>query len=100
LALTSDAGKIAFNVFNVGDTAENYRKSMIVEEIKKLIPDAKVRYVEKTEDPRDYRVSFEKIASELGFHISRRVPDGIREIKQLLDDRVLGDPDQPRYRNS
>jgi nucleoside-diphosphate-sugar epimerase len=99
LALTSAADKLAFNVFNVGSTEENYRKSMIVEEIKKFIPDAKVRYVVKKEDPRDYRVSFEKIASQLGFHVSKRVPDGIREIKQLIDARVLRDPDESKYRN-
>lgn len=99
LALTSDADKVAFNVFNVGDTEENYRKSMIIEEIMKFIPEAKVKYIEKDEDPRDYRVSFEKIASGLGFRISKRVPDGIREIKQLIDDGVLTDPDEPRYRN-
>ncbi|MBN1829136.1 MAG: SDR family oxidoreductase [Deltaproteobacteria bacterium] len=99
LALTSDADKIAFNVYNVGSTPENYQKSMIIEEIKKFIPDAKVRYIVKEEDPRDYRVSFEKIKSELGFRISKRVPDGIREIKKLIDDRMLRDPDDSRYRN-
>jgi nucleoside-diphosphate-sugar epimerase len=99
LALTSAAGKVAYNVYNVGSTEENYRKSMIIEEIKKFIPDAKVKYIHKEEDPRDYRVSFEKIASELGFHVSKRVPDGIREIKQLIDERVLRNPDEARFRN-
>jgi nucleoside-diphosphate-sugar epimerase len=100
LALTNAPDKVAFNVFNVGSTEENYQKSMIIEEIKKFIPDARCRYVAKEEDPRDYRVSFEKIASELGFHISKRVPDGIREIKKLIDDRVLRDPDESKYRNN
>ncbi len=99
LALTAAADKVAFNVYNVGSTEENYRKSMIIDEIRKFIPDAKVRYIAKDEDPRDYRVAFGKIASELGFQVSRRVPDGIREIKQLIDDRVLRDPDEARYRN-
>jgi nucleoside-diphosphate-sugar epimerase len=99
LALTSDAEKVAYNVYNVGCTEENYQKSMIIDEIRKVIPDARVTYVKKIEDPRDYRVSFEKIATDLGFQNSRRVPDGIREIKQLIDDGVLGDPDGPRYRN-
>ncbi len=99
LALTSEKGKVAFNVYNVGSTDENYQKSTIVEEIRKFVPDAKVRYIKKDEDPRDYRVSFKKIASELDFQISRRVPDGIREIKQLIDDRVLRDPDEPKYKN-
>lgn len=99
LVLTSETDKVANNVYNVGSTEENYRKSMIIEEIKKFIPDSKIRYVEKNEDPRDYRVSFDKIASELGFNISRRVPDGIREIKHLIDDHILRDPDAPKYRN-
>jgi nucleoside-diphosphate-sugar epimerase len=99
LALTKPTEKVAFSVFNVGSTDENYRKSMIIEEIKKFIPDAKISYIEKDEDPRDYRVSFEKISSVLGFHISKRVSDGIREIKQLIDDRILEDPDSFRYRN-
>ena len=99
LALTKERSKIEFNVFNVGDTSENYRKSMIVDEIRKVIPDAKVVSVESNDDPRDYRVSFEKITSDLDFAISRRVPEGIREIKRLIDSRILGDPDDPKYRN-
>ena len=60
-----------------------------IEQIKKIIPDAKVRYIEKKEDPRNYRVSFEKIKKELGFGISMRVPDGIKEIKHLIDKERL-----------
>lgn len=91
--------KVANNVFNVGDTVENYQKGMIVDEIKKIIPNAKVRYVRKDEDPRDYRVRFSKIAEDLGFKITKRVPDGIKEIKELIDKRILSNPDDARYRN-
>lgn len=98
--LRSDKEKVAYNVFNVGDNNENYQKKMIVEEIKKLIPDTKVRYVQKKEDPRDYRVNFDKIKNELGFSISRRVPDGIKEMKYLIDNKILLNPDDPKYRNS
>jgi nucleoside-diphosphate-sugar epimerase len=100
LILKSDKEKVAYNVFNVGDTQENYQKQMIIDEIKKFIPDATITYVQKNEDPRDYRVSFEKIKSELGFNISKRVEDGIQEIKLLLDSRVLLNPDDVKYRNS
>ena len=44
MILTCDPKKVAYNVFNVGDTAENYQKQMIVDEIKKFIPNAQVRY--------------------------------------------------------
>jgi nucleoside-diphosphate-sugar epimerase len=91
--------KVAFDVFNVGDTDENYQKEMIVSEILKVIPDGKVKYVQKDEDPRDYRVSFEKIHERLGFKITKRVPDGIRNIKQAVTDGFFQDPDDQRFSN-
>ena len=91
--------KVAFDVFNVGDTDENYQKKMIVSEILKIIPDGKIKYVEKDEDPRDYRVSFEKIHKELGFTITKRVPDGIEQIRKTIVDGFFKDPDDERYSN-
>ena len=61
--IEADAQKVSFEVYNVGDTTENYQKKMIVDEVMKLIPDAKIKYVSKNEDPRDYRVNFDKIKS-------------------------------------
>jgi nucleoside-diphosphate-sugar epimerase len=92
--------KVAFQVFNVGDTAENYQKRMLAGEILKFIPDGRVRYVHKDEDLRDYRVSFEKIKKTLGFRISKRVPDGIEQVIRVIRDKVLADPDDPKYRNT
>lgn len=100
LVLESDRERVGYQAFNVGDTQENYQKLMIVEEIKKFIPQAHVHYVTKDEDPRDYRVSFEKIKNALGFTISKRVPDGIQEVKELLDRHVLRNPDDVKYCNS
>jgi nucleoside-diphosphate-sugar epimerase len=39
--------KVAFDVFNVGDTSENYQKGMIVDEILKVIPEGNVKYVQE-----------------------------------------------------
>ena len=99
LVLSSDEKKVAYNVFNVGDSNQNYQKLMIIEEIKKFIPDAKVKYVHKKEDPRDYRVSFEKIKRELGFNITRTVPDGIAEIIRVTRDGFIKNPDYGKYKN-
>ena len=49
--LNADADKVAFNVFNVGSTDENYQKKMIVDE-RKVLPNAQIKYVQKQEDPR------------------------------------------------
>lgn len=97
--LSSDEKKVAFDVFNVGDTKENYQKQMLVDEIRKQIRDTKVKFVKKSEDPRDYRVSFEKIKSTIGFRISKDVPYGIGQIKQLIVQDLLDNPDDNKYRN-
>ena len=97
--LNTSPEKVAFEVFNVGDTSENYQKKMIVDEIKKRLPDANISYVERHEDPRDYRVNCDKIRDVLGFKITKTVPDGIDQILQVVQDRFIQDPDSQRYRN-
>jgi len=99
LVLRSDPKLVKSNVFGVGDTSENYQKKMLVEEIQKIIPNAKVKYVEKNEDPRNYRVDFTKIKKELGFEITKTVPDGLREINSFLKSEILSDPYSPQYSN-
>ncbi len=97
--LNSPKEKVAYNVFNVGDTKENYTKQMIINEILKLLPNSKIRYVKKNEDPRDYRVNFDKIKKELGFNISMTVPNGIREIKNVIQEQLIKDPENQKYYN-
>lgn len=97
--IDSPIEKVAFNVFNVGNTEENYQKEMIVNEIKKQIPNAKIKYVKKDEDPRDYRVSFEKINTELGFKITKRVPEGIAQMYKIIKEGFINDPDNGKYKN-
>lgn len=99
LVLESEPDKVYKNVFNVGDTSENYQKKMLAEELKKLIPDLKIKYVKKDEDPRDYKVSFEKIKKVLGFQITKTVPQGMEEIIRVIKDNIISDPDNPRYSN-
>lgn len=97
--IEAPAELVAFDVFNVGDTSENYQKKMIVDEVMKVLPGAKVKYVSKNEDPRDYRVSFEKINNKLGFKLMFKVPDGIRQIAKVLDDGFILNPDDSKYKN-
>ncbi|MCB2211512.1 NAD(P)-dependent oxidoreductase [bacterium] len=100
VVLEADRELVDGDVFGVGDTSENYQKKMLADEMAKIIPDAKIEYVKKDEDPRDYRVDFSKIRDRLGFTITKRVPDGIREIHEILRDGVISDPDSTKFRNS
>jgi nucleoside-diphosphate-sugar epimerase len=97
--LEAPAEKVAGRVFNAGRSGENYRKLDLVEEIGKQIPTGKVSYVQRSEDPRDYKVSFDKIRAELGFETLMTVPDGIGEIIAALNEEQFGDPFEGRYRN-
>lgn len=99
IALEAEQQKVAYNVFNVGDTKENYQKKMLAEEIIKVIPTANIKYVTKTEDPRDYRVEFEKIKNELGFEITKTVPDGIKEIAYIMQQGFIVNPEDQKYYN-
>ena len=40
-----------------------------------------------------------KYADELGFKISKRVPDGIREIKRIIQENLIRDPEDQKYYN-
>jgi nucleoside-diphosphate-sugar epimerase len=86
-------------VFNAGRSGENYRKLDLVEEIRRQVDRGSVTYVQRDEDPRDYKVSFDRIREVLGFETLKTVPDGIAEILEALDAGAFGDPYDPKYRN-
>ncbi len=92
--------KVAYNVFNVGDSTQNYTKKMIVDELLKLLPEAPVRYVPQGTDPRDYRVKFDRIRETLGFRITRTVPQGIADILSCIRQGIIQNPDDQRYYNT
>ena len=63
------------------------------------MPQGSVSYVARNEDPRDYKVSFEKIARVLGFSITSTVPEGIAEVIAGLEAQAFGDPFAAAHRN-
>ena len=99
LVLESPEEKVRANVFNVGSTEENYNKGMVIKEVCKVVPNVNVIYVDSSEDPRDYRVNFDKIKNELGFTITKKVPDGVKEIYTLLKTGIVTDSFAQKFRN-
>lgn len=97
--LEADKDLIDKEVFNVGDTRENYQKATIVSLISKRIPEMRVRFVHKDEDPRDYRVNFGKIKNKLKFSAAKTVENGIDEIIEHLSAGAFKNPDSSCYRN-
>lgn len=100
MALTAPLNEIENQVFNVGDTSQNFQKRQLVQLVSDQVgTDVEIDRIHKDEDPRDYRVSFEKIRRQLGFHITRTVPQGIHEIIDAINQGVITDFDNPNYRN-
>jgi nucleoside-diphosphate-sugar epimerase len=86
--LESPVDVVAGQVFNVGDDEENCTKRMIVETVlERLGGKGQVTYTEDGSDPRNYRVSFAKIASRLGFRVEHRVGDSV---SRLIDAIAAG----------
>lgn len=100
LVLASPVSSVGGQVFNVGDTAQNYQKAQIVDLIgKQLDEEVVIENVAQPDDPRDYRVNFDKIQNHLGFRITRTVPEGIHEVMELVRDGAISDLTAPRFYN-
>ena len=101
IALVLDTGPelTGGEVFNVGHSDENYRKLDLVEIITGELGRGEVRFVKRDEDPRDYKVAFEKVHAALGFEPRMRVVDGVREVVEALDAGTFDDAWGPSHRN-
>ena len=100
LVLRAAPVDVAGQVFNIGNSDENYRKLDLVRLITDHLGRGDVRFVRRDEDPRDYKVSFEKARRVLAFEPRMRVPDGIAEVVDSLERGAFGDPFDGRYSNT
>ena len=72
-------------VFNVGDTKENFRVREIAEIVSEAFPGCKTTFGDNGGDNRSYRVSFDKINSTLpGFSCEFTAQKGAEELYQLF----------------
>jgi nucleoside-diphosphate-sugar epimerase len=97
--LEAAADSVGGEVFNVGSSSENFRKQDLVDFLVARIPGLAVERVAQPDDPRDYRVSFSKIESALGYETLKTVPQGMDDVIAVLDSAVIADPFADIYRN-
>jgi nucleoside-diphosphate-sugar epimerase len=90
---------VSGEVFNVGTNDNNTQKLTLGQAVQTVLPDTKLTLVERTEDPRSYRVDFTKIENALGFEVQWTIEDGIRELVAALQSGVFPDPTAPKYVN-
>jgi nucleoside-diphosphate-sugar epimerase len=97
--LESDAEAVRGEVFNVGHSDENYTKRMVVEAVQEYLGGTgKVSYNEGGVDPRNYRVSFDKIRDKLGYEPDVRVPQAVGSLIEAIRAGGFADvPERPRF---
>ena len=68
-------------IFNAGGNQNNFTKRDIIKCISKYIDSSNsVKYLQKGNDPRNYKVDFSKVKNMLGFIPKYSLDDGVREI--------------------
>jgi len=72
-------------IFNVGNTAHNYRVCEIAEIVANAFPGCEVTFGQSDADNRSYRVSFDKIHSQLpGFTCKRDARVGAEQFRKIF----------------
>ena len=94
-ALEAPASAVAGEIFNVGGDAQNHRIAELGELVAGIVGDVTVEYHSDVPDPRNYRVSFDKIRRTLGFEPEYTVARGIREVAAA----VRGTPALQHYQS-
>ena len=74
---------VSGEIFNVGSYEMNHRLSDVAAIISKAVPSVEVERIEN-EDRRNYRVSFDKIHTRLGFVCEWTLEQGIREMAEMV----------------
>lgn len=89
---------VSGQIFNAGAFDLNYRLAQIAELISGIIPTVEVEHIEN-QDRRNYRVSFDKIHSRLGFTCQRGLEQGVREIADMVRGSTVGDFSAEMFNN-
>ena len=85
-ALEAPREAVHKQVFNVGDSKENYRVREIAQIVSQTFPGCTLTFGAHDGDQRSYRVSFEKIRAQLpGFHCRHDVTFGASQLRELFE---------------
>ena len=93
LSLTNNEKIKHKDVFNVGSNDQNFKKIELAQMVANRL-DVDIVESQSKKDPRDYRVSFDKISTELGFDTIHKPKESVEQIvtsleNGLIDENVL-----------
>ena len=96
--LTKPLELVSGEIFNLGSNDQNYTISDVARIVRDRVPDVDIEVTDGV-DRRNYRVSFDKTATLLGFRPTRTVEDGVNEIVRAVESGSVADMKDPRHSN-
>jgi nucleoside-diphosphate-sugar epimerase len=99
MVLEAPIAKVGGEVFNVGDNTENYTLDDLGQIVAASVPGTRVNSVRNSDDPRNYRVRFDKIRKVLGYRASVTLEQGVQEIVAAVREGQVRDWRDPIYSN-
>jgi nucleoside-diphosphate-sugar epimerase/CBS domain-containing protein len=97
--LEAPLARVSGEIFNVGDTKENYTIEGIAKMVQKYLPKTEIVQLDTVRDRRDYRVSFAKINTVVKWRAVRKLPEGIQEVIKALKSKKFKQWKDKRYNN-
>lgn len=91
-------------IYNVGSEEQNYTIKDVANLVAKGIKEASGKEIPiniegDSVDARNYRVSFKRIQTDLGFKVNHTIPMAAKEIWKKLESKEIKDPKQKVYYN-
>ena len=100
LAIESDRKATHKQIFNVGSDDMNFTIDQIGDKVSAKFPHAEYNTVDEDVDKRNYKVSFDKITTKLGFEKKYDIEMGLNEmIEKINEDDSLLDYEDKIYSN-
>jgi nucleoside-diphosphate-sugar epimerase len=97
--LQAPSAVVGGRVYNVGADDENHTLADVAAAVCATVPGTTVTFAPSAATEADYRVSFERIRTELGFRSRRDLSYGIAEIAAAVREGLVGDYAEARYSN-
>jgi len=89
---------VSGEIFNVGDSHLNHTLQQVSEIIQQVFPGTRIEQIANS-DLRNYRVNFDKIRNRLSYEARYSVRDGVKELKDAFEERLIVDYKDVRYHN-
>ena len=87
--IESSSDLVSGEIYNVGASEQNFTKLELAQIVQEYFPDIQIEIQKSKKDPRNYKVSFDKIRKTFDFKIKNTVRDGISEMVDGINNGTL-----------